>query len=225
MPREAAPDRDATDVYTALLDAIDAGEYPAGTRLVETELAERFGVSRTPVREALGRLESQGVAQRDGRRGLTVAALDPDQLGELYDLREVLEGFAARLAARRASLAEIAVLREMVETDRTLSDDARTLALANRRFHRALHRASHNRYLNGMLERMRRSLALLSGSSLEAPGRGIASVEEHDRIVTALEARDQEGAEAATRLHIENAYKTRLRQIAADVHGRQREES
>lgn len=206
-------ERDDTNVYTALLDAIDAGAYPAGARLVETELAERFGVSRTPVREALGRLESQGVVQRDGRRGLTVAALDPDQLGELYDLREVLEGFAARLAARRASPAEIVVLREMVEADRVRAGDAQDLALANRRFHRALHRASHNRYLNGMLEGMRRSLALLSGTTLAIPGRGRQSVDEHDRIVAALEARDEAGAETAARTHIVNAYMARLRQI------------
>lgn len=210
-------ERDETDIYTALLDAIDEGEYRAGARLVETELAERFGVSRTPVREALGRLESQGVVQRDGRRGLTVAALDPDQLGELYDLREVLEGFAARLAARRASPAEIAVLREMVEADRARAGDARVLALANRRFHRALHRASHNRYLNGMLEGMRRSLALLSGTTLAIPGRGQQSVDEHDRIVTALEARDEPGADEAARTHIVNAYMARLRHTGGEL--------
>lgn len=205
MPREE------TDVYALMLEAIDRGEYPPGARLVETDLADRFGVSRTPVREALNRLESQGVAARDGKRGLTVAALDADQLGELYDLREVMEGFAARLAARRASPAEIAVLREMVEADRAIAEDATALALSNRRFHRQLHRASHNRYLVQMLDSMRRSLALLSGTSLAAPGRGAESVTEHDAIVLALEARDEARAEDAARTHIVNAYKMRLR--------------
>ena len=78
MTRDGAP-----DAYALILDAIDRGKYPPGARLVETELAERFGVSRTPIREALGRLETQGVVAHDGRRGLVVASLDHNQLGEL----------------------------------------------------------------------------------------------------------------------------------------------
>ncbi len=203
--------REDMDLHGALLDAIDRGELPPGARLVETELAQRFRVSRTPIREALGRLESQGLAARDQRRGLVVAVLDHDQLGELYDLREILEGFAARLAARRAAPAEIELLRERVEGDRTIVDDPRALSLSNRVFHRQLHQASHNRYLHQMLETMRRSLVLVSGTTLGSPGRGAESVDEHDRIVGAIEGRDEEGAEAAARLHIVNAYKTRLR--------------
>ncbi|MEO1458966.1 MAG: GntR family transcriptional regulator, partial [Pseudomonadota bacterium] len=190
----------------------EALEYFAQiVELAELVIAERFGVSRTPVREALGRLESQGVAQRDGKRGLCVAALGYDELGELYDLREVLEGFAARLAARAASPAEIAVLREMVVEDRAQAEDTAALALANRQFHRQLHRASHNRYLNRMLDAVRRSLVLLSGTTLGSPGRGAESVEEHDAIVRAIEARDEAAAEEAARLHIVRAYKARLR--------------
>lgn len=203
--------RDETDVFAALLGAIDRGEYPAGARLVETELAERFGVSRTPVREALNRLESQGVAERDGKRGLAVVSLDADQLGELYDLREMLEGYAARLAARRASPAEIEILREMVAEDAARVDDPAALALSNRRFHRQIHDASHNRYLNQSLAAMRRSLALLSGTTLSVEGRGRISVDEHAAIVSSIEARDETGAEEAARRHIRNAYKARLR--------------
>ena len=202
------------DLFKALLDAIDRGEYPPGSRLIETELAERFQVSRTPVREALNRLESIGLATRDGRRGLNVASLDRDQLGELYDLREVLEGFAARLAARCASPAEIAVLRELVTEDGALAANgasAQELAVANRRFHRQLHCATHNRYLLDMLDRMRRSLVLVSGTTLALPGRGPDSIKEHDAIVSAIEARDENAAEEAARRHIFNAYKTRLR--------------
>ncbi|MEO1328792.1 MAG: GntR family transcriptional regulator [Pseudomonadota bacterium] len=206
--------RSDAGLFGELLDAIDRGEFPPGARLVETELAERFQVSRTPVREALGRLESVGLAQRDGRRGITVASLDHDQLGELYDLREVLEGFAARLAARRASPAEIAVLRELVAADAALAaqdGSGQELARANKRFHRQLHHASHNRYLLDMLDRMRRSLVLVSGTTLAAPGRGPESIAEHDAIVRAIEARDEAAAEQAARTHIVNAYKTRLR--------------
>ena len=201
------------DVYQLILDAIDGGDLPGGARLIETELAERFGVSRTPVREALTRLEAQGVAAAQGRR-LVVASLDHDQLGELYEVRGVVEGLAARLAARHAAPEEIAVLRGMVAADRALAGRPGELARANKRFHRQLHRASHNRYLNRMLQGMRRSLALLSSTSLSVPGRGAESVAEHDAVIRAIETRDEDAAETAARLHISNAYTARLKIIA-----------
>lgn len=202
---------DPADLSALLLDAIDRGDFAPGARLVESELAARYGVSRTPVREALSRLETQGVVARHPRGGAVVAALDYDQLGELYAVRAVTEGFAARMAARHAAPAEIALLQEMVATDRLHLDDAEALSKANRLFHRQLHRASHNRYLVQMLDAMRRSLALLSSTTLAWPGRGAQSVEEHTRIVAAIAARDEEGAEMAARLHIENALAARLR--------------
>jgi DNA-binding GntR family transcriptional regulator len=202
---------DDNDPYARLLVAIDAGEYPPGARLIETELAERFGVSRTPVRQALSRLEAQGVAARDTRGGLAVAALDYDQLGELYEVREMAEALAARLAARHASPTEIDMLRELVEADCARAEDPAALARSNRTFHHQLHRASHNRYLIDTLAAMRRSLSLLSGTTLAAPGRGPESVEEHAAIVAAIAARDENAAEAAARRHIVNALRTRLR--------------
>jgi DNA-binding GntR family transcriptional regulator len=207
--------KDDADIYAALLDAIDRGDFAPGARLVEADLADRFGVSRTPVREALNRLETQGVLARDPRRGVVVASLDYDELGELYAVREVAEGFAARMAARHAAPAEIALLQEMVEADRERLSDPRALSQGNKQFHRQLHRASHNRYLIQMLDAMRRSLALLSSSTLAVPERGAQSIEEHAAIVAAIVARDEETAERAARLHIANALKTRLRIEAA----------
>ena len=197
------------DAYTLILEAIDRGDLRAGQRLVETELAERLGVSRTPVREALSRLEAQGIVAREGR-SLRVATLDHDQLGELYEVRGVVEGLAARLAARHAAPEEIAVLADMVGADRRIVADARALSLANRRFHRQLHRASHNRYLNQMLESMRRSLALISTTTLVAPGRGELALDEHAAIVDAIARRDEAAAQQAAERHISNAYRTRL---------------
>jgi DNA-binding GntR family transcriptional regulator len=198
------------DAYALILDAIDRGEFAPGARLVETDLADRFGVSRTPIREALKRLEAQGAATREGR-SLVVSSLDHDQLGELYEVRGVLEGLAGRLAARHATPEEILVLRELVQADAPLVNDPRALAQTNKRFHRQLHRATHNRYLVQLLQSMRRSLALLSSTSLSTPGRGAQSVEEHEAMVRAIEARDEDGAEDAARAHISNAYMTRLR--------------
>lgn len=200
---------DHTDAYALILEAIDRGDIAPGARMVETDLAERFGMSRTPVREALQRLEAQGVVARDGR-SLRVATLDHNQLGELYEVRRFIEGHAARLAARHAAPEEIALLRDMVEADRALSDDPMALALSNRRFHRQLHRASHNRYLNQMLDSMRRSMALLSSTTMMSEPRRAESLAEHDRIVAAIAARDEAAAQAAAEEHISNAYRTRL---------------
>lgn len=200
----------ATDAYSLILDAIDRGRYPPGARLVETELAERFGVSRTPIREALGRLETQGVVQHDGRRGLVVASLDHNQLGELYEVRAVVEGLAARLAARHAAPEEKALLRRLVEDSRRLTADPEGLRDNNRRFHRQVHLASHNRYLNTMLDGIRRSMALLTMTSLSDPTRGAETVDEHDAIVKAIEARDEDGADISAQFHISRAYEKRL---------------
>ena len=200
---------DTGDAYSLILEAIDRGDFAPGQRLVETDIADRLGVSRTPVREALQRLEAHGVVTREGR-SLKVATLDHSELGELYEVRQVVEGLAARLAARHAAPEEIEVLRGMVEADRALLEDPTALALSNRRFHRQLHRASHNRYLIQMLESIRRSMVLLSSTTLISPGRGRESLSEHDRIVSAIEARDEGAAQTAAEAHISNAYRTRL---------------
>jgi DNA-binding GntR family transcriptional regulator len=207
MPASPHPQKDA---YALVLEAIDRGDFRPGDRLVESELAERFGVSRTPIREALQRLETQAVLARDGR-SLVVSSLDHDQLGELYVVRAELEGLAARLAAQHAAPEEIGVLRDMLARDRQLAARPEALARANRRFHRQIHLASHNRYLIQQLEMVHRSMALMATTSLAAEGRGTRALDEHEAIVRAIEARDGEAADAAIRLHISRAFETRLK--------------
>ncbi len=207
MPTPASSQKDA---YSLLIEAIDLGEVRPGDRLVESELADRFGVSRTPVREALQRLETQGLLARDGR-SLVVAALDHDQLGELYVVRAQLEGLAARLAAQHAAPEEVRLLRDMAGRDRELVDRPELLSRANKRFHHQIHLASHNRYLIQQLEMVHRSMVLLATTSLAAEGRGAAALDEHDAIVDAIEARDGAAAEQAIRGHISRAFETRLR--------------
>jgi DNA-binding GntR family transcriptional regulator len=198
------------DAYTLILEAIEAGLYKPGDRLVESELAERLGVSRTPVREALQRLETQAMLTRDGR-SLIVASLDHNQLAELYAVRTELEGLAARLAARHATDEEIRVLRAMVEDDRDLlAGDSRAMSRANKRFHRQIHLASHNRFLVQQLDLVHRSMALMATTSLAADGRSETALAEHDRIVVAIEAHDGEAAYQALRVHISKAFETRL---------------
>lgn len=201
------------DAYSLILSAIDNGIYRPGDRLVESELAERFGVSRTPVREALQRLETQSMLKRDGR-SLIVATLDHNQLAELYTVRAELEALAARLAARHATPEEIRVLASMIEDDRAILGDPQALSRSNRRFHHQIHLASHNRYLVQQLDLVHRSMALMARTSLAAKGRDTVSLDEHQEIVDAIAGRDGERAEAALRRHISMAFETRLKEDA-----------
>lgn len=203
------------DAYSLILAAIDDGVYKPGDRLVESELAERFGVSRTPIREALQRLETQSLLTRDGR-SLIVASLDHNQLAELYVVRAQLEGLAARLAAKHASVEEVRVLRDMVTDDRRLMNDPKALSRANKRFHKQIHLASHNRFLVQQLDLVHRSMALLATTSLEAEGRGRTALDEHEAIVEAIARGDGEAADRALREHISRAFETRLKLESGD---------
>ncbi|MEM8824427.1 MAG: GntR family transcriptional regulator [Pseudomonadota bacterium] len=201
------------DAHALIIDAIDRGVYRPGDRLVESELAERFGVSRTPVREALQRLETQALLTRDGR-SLIVASLSHDQMAELYAVRTELEALAARLAAQHAAQEEIAVLSAMVDEDQALLGDAEALSRANRRFHSQIHLASHNRYLVQQLGLVHRSMALMATTSLAAEGRGELALAEHRQIVDAIAARDGDRASQALRDHLSKAFEVRLREEA-----------
>ena len=201
------------DAYSLILHAIESGVYRPGARLVESELAERFGVSRTPVREALQRLETQSMLKRDGR-SLIVATLDHNQLAELYTVRAELEALAARLAARHTTPEEVRVLADMVREDRAVIDDPQALARANRRFHHQIHLASHNRFLIRQLDLVHRGMALMARTTLAASGRGEAALAEHQALVDAVASGDGAAAERALREHISNAYETRLKEEA-----------
>lgn len=212
---------EAKDAYELIIEAIDLGTYQPGDRLVEAELAERFGVSRTPVREALQRLETQSFLNRDGR-SLMVATLDHNQIGELYTVRAELEGLAAFLAAQHAAPEEIRVLFNMVESDHEIVDDPLALSRANRRFHNQLHLASHNKFLIGQLQQVHRTMALLANTSLAADGRGEAALKEHFELVKAIESKDGESARSALKLHLSFAFETRLKIDAGELEVRSR---
>lgn len=205
------------DAYGLILEAIDVGIYKPGSRLVESELAERFGVSRTPIREALQRLETQSLLTRDGR-SLIVASLDHNQMAELYVVRTELEGLAARLAAQHASVEEVNVLQQMVDADRMRVSDAAALARSNKRFHKQLHLASHNRFLVQQLDLVYRSMALLATTSLAVEGRGPVALDEHQAIVTAISDRDGALAYEAVKQHLSQAFVTRLKHEIGRAH-------
>lgn len=205
-----------SDAYKMIVDAIDAGIYKPGDRLVESELADRFQVSRTPIREALQRLETQSMLARDGR-SLIVASLDHTQLAELYEVRAELEGLAAQLAAQHATPEEIRVLHDMIASDREIIDQPIKLSRSNRRFHNQIHLASRNRYLMSQLKLVHRSMALLASTSLAVDGRGEMSLNEHQSIVDAIEARDRDAADKALKKHLSYAFETRLKIDAGEA--------
>ena len=204
------------DAYSLILEAIDVGVYKPGDRLVESDLADRFGVSRTPIREALQRLETQSLLTRDGR-SLIVSSLDHSQMAELYIVRAELEGLAANLAAKHATSEEIKVLQDMVDSDRKIISDPSSLARSNRRFHKQIHLASHNRFLIKQLDLVHRSMALMASTSLAADGRGAVAVEEHQAIVTAIADGDSTEASEKLRNHISVAFITRLKQDSLKI--------
>ena len=204
------------DAYTLILEAIDVGIYKPGDRLVETDLADSFGVSRTPIREALQRLETQSLLTRDGR-SLIVSSLDHSQMAELYIVRAELEGLAAHLAAKHATSEEVKVLQGMVDADRKITSDPTSLARSNRRFHKQIHLASHNRFLIKQLDLVHRSMALMATTSLAADGRGAVAVEEHQAIVTAIAKGGSEEASEKLRDHISIAFITRLKQDSLKI--------
>lgn len=196
--------------YDTLFGAIERGALKPGARLREIELSEWVGASRTPIREALGRLEGEGLIARDPSRGMIVAELDHGLVAELYVMREVLEGTAAGLAARHASDAEVDALRELAQRDREVGDDPARLARVNRLFHEAMFRCAHNRFLMRAVHALRQSMVLLGQTTLAIPGRPETARGEHEAIVEAIGRHDAEAAASAARAHIRAAYRARL---------------
>ncbi len=196
-----------------LMELIEAGELRPGSRLTETELAQRLGISRTPVREALHRLHAMGLAEHGPQRGLIIAHLSYDQLRQLFAVREGLEGMATRLAAEHASRSEVNLLRDMVMADRALEDPVKLLE-RNKVLHRQIAHASHNKFMIDALNNLRVHLSLLPGTTYMEAGRLEAAQREHEEIVAAIAEGDGDRAERAARKHILAGFQIRLRMMA-----------
>jgi DNA-binding GntR family transcriptional regulator len=197
-------------VYRSLRQNLRSGLYRPGDRLREEEIAKRLNVSRTPVREALGRLTAKGLLEPAAGRGLIVRSLSTAEVLELYAMREILEGSAARLAAQQASPAEIQALADLEGMFEAQIHDLHKIAQINRTFHDAIFQAARNRYLNGALQELQDAIALLGPTTFSVNGRASLAVEEHREIVKAIAQRDPERAEALARAHIQQALRSRL---------------
>ncbi len=206
------PGPQGNSAYQRLLTEIREGTLLPGDRLREIEVSERLGVSRTPVREAIRQLEADGLVTHVPRQGATVRGLDYAEVMELYEMRAVLEGTAARLAARAASdveLDELDVLNDRLAEAGTGPEAARV----NRIFHATLLDAAKNRFLARSISSLQKALLILGPSQLLDSDRAEAAVAEHRLIMAALKARDSAAAETEMRAHIQAAQRMRIRAL------------
>jgi DNA-binding GntR family transcriptional regulator len=218
LPAERAEDADvsrAERVYRHLREGIRAGTYRAGQRLRETEIATALNTSRTPVREAIRRLEADRLVEDVPGVGLAVTQLDRERVHELYRFRMAIEGTAAELAALHATAFDVMDLTDTLEQMRAAADDAARAALLNRRFHEGIYRAARNSFLSHAIASMSDFMALLPGTTYALPGRASEVMLEHERVLHAIVERDPERAARAMREHIQNASQFRLRMTAS----------
>ncbi|WP_376873616.1 GntR family transcriptional regulator [Albirhodobacter sp. R86504] len=201
--------------YRRLLDEIRSGALPPGTRLREVEIAERLGLSRTPIREAMRLLEADGLVVHQPRLGATVRTLDYAEIMELYEMRAVLEGTAARLAARAASEVELAELSALNDEFCAAVGDQDKAAELNRQFHLILQDAAKNRFLIKSIISLQKTMMILGPTTLLDVDRAHGAAQEHKRILAALIARDGAQAETEMRGHIEAAQRARLKGLRA----------
>jgi DNA-binding GntR family transcriptional regulator len=207
------------DIYQDLREAIVTGALPADAALTELSLAAQYNVSRTPVREALRRLEQDGLVQR-GPRGMQVRGRSPEEILEIYEVRITLEGAAARAAAERRTELDLMKLEQvhamMVAASK---DDPDRLVAANRTFHETIWAMSHNGTLVDLLGRLHAHLIRYRETTLTHPGRWEKVLKEHQQLIKAIKAGDQEAAGRIAEAHMTAARNVRLAMYASvDAH-------
>jgi DNA-binding GntR family transcriptional regulator len=202
--------------YDTLLDEIQSGTLPPGAVLGEVEQATRLGVSRTPLREALGRLAADGLVAQQSARVTVVTDIDAGDIRELFELRRALEETASRLAAERGDAATFAALADAFQRARLEGPDGLDAYYALiSRFDGELDAAVANDYLTAALRTVRTHLVRVRRLARDNPDRLAASVAEHRLIASAIAAHDADLAAHATHVHLHNA----LAAILASVEG------
>jgi DNA-binding GntR family transcriptional regulator len=210
-------------VYRRLKDQIISGDLAPGSRLIELSIAADFGVSRTPVREALKRLAAENLVLADPARGMIVHAPDAGEIEDVFVVREALDGLAARLAAHRITPSELSRLRLIVDTMRQAiqSDRREQIVIANQRFHDVIYSAAGNAMLARVASDLRDFVRRFSTLPFASPDRVVHVLAEHEAILAALEAHSPEAAQSASNGHLEAAreYLVRLdlKEFAEDV--------
>ncbi|GAB2795800.1 GntR family transcriptional regulator [Amycolatopsis magusensis] len=201
---------DAEAVYHDLRAEILAGGFPPGTPLRETALAARFGVSRTPVREALRRL-AQDRLLVPGTRGMEVRTIDAEEVVQIYDMRVLLEAEAAGQAAQARGTTDLLRLEGLLERDRKVPDpDDATRIRTNLEFHATIWRATHNPVLIDLMERLTGHLVHAPQSTLSVGDRWREALDEHEKLITAIRDRDEAAARSIAAEHMNTARRIRL---------------
>ena len=199
-------------VYETLREAIRNGALTPGERLMEIQLAEELGVSRTPVREAIRKLELERFVVMLPRRGTYVANLSLKDINEVFEIRAALDALAAGLAAERITEEELEQMeRLLVEiADCIEQHNNQKIVEADEAFHDILYRASRNERLVGIICNLREQFTRFRSVSINYPGRLQNTLEEHRQLVEAIAQRNPEAAQQKAREHIENAEQTLL---------------
>ena len=201
-----------TGIAERLSQEILDGTLEVGQVLSEGDLARRYGVSRTPVREALVALEHSGIVQRH-RSGVLIAEPSATEILDIYDVRVALEGEASRLAALRRTDLDLGLLAAVCDAADSEQDLSR-LAILSKKFHEALRNASHNDVLVGLLQQLDVSLARFRGTTLAEAGRPPAARRQHRDLLRAIRDHHAEEAERISRAHLVEARAIRLEQYA-----------
>ena len=202
-------------VAETLREAIVNGTLNPGERLMEIQLAEELGVSRTPVREAIRKLELEGFVIMIPRRGTYVADLSIKDINEVFEIRTALDVLAAGLAVERITEDELEQLeRLLVEIGKLIEgDDIDKIVEVDSQFHDVLYRASRNDRLVGIINNLREQITRFRSISIQYPGRMKVSIEEHRQLVEAIADRNTELAQQIAREHMENSEQTLLQEL------------
>ncbi|MBR1867319.1 MAG: GntR family transcriptional regulator [Clostridia bacterium] len=195
------------EVYEKLESDILNGVLTHDETLSEIKVCERYGVSRTPAREALLLLEKEGLIRSTGR-GIKIVGISDEDIDDIYAIRMRIEGLASKFMAERASESEIKALSEAVALQEFYSskNDAQKLRELDTRFHEIVYRASASKTLIGTLSTFHKQICVYREKSLVSPERSGRSVAEHKQILEAISARKGDLAEKLTYEHVKNAY-------------------
>jgi DNA-binding GntR family transcriptional regulator len=206
-----------SNLYDQLRDEIVYGQLKPGTPLVELAVASRYGASRTPVREALRRLEQDGLVER-GERGMQVRARSPEEILEIYDVRIQLEAWAARAAAERRTAFDLAQLEELhTRMLNVRPGDSDAMVKSNRAFHEALWTSSHNKTLVDLLTRLQGHLTRFPATTLSRTDRWPAVLAEHRKLIDAIANRDADSAAELAASHMTAARDIRFQLYIKDA--------
>jgi len=200
-------------VFESLREAIINGTLKPGERLMELQLAEQMGVSRTPVREAIRKLELEGFVVMVPRKGAYVSGISVRDIVDIFEVRVALESLAAGLAAERITEEELDELERVLFqiAEASAGENIGIIAEKDANFHELLFRASRNQRLVNMITHLQEHIQRFRTTSLSVPGRTKHAIEEHKNIVDAIGERNVELAQALAREHVENAEQSFLK--------------